>query len=92
MDLKTWIEHISVTNMAYEFCILIRDSGAKPKNTVICLPGMHETLVCAESAHLKKKKSDPKKYPTLEQFLYPLNVGSTCLAVLRFKALFIFRG
>lgn len=65
MDLKTWIERISVTNMAYEFCILIRDSGAKPKNTVICLPGMHETLVCAESAHLKKKKirSQEISYP-----------------------------
>lgn len=78
--------------MVNEFCTLIRDSEAKTKNPVNCLPGVHVPVICAESAHLKKKKkSDPKKYPPLEQFLHPLSVGSTCLAALRFKAVFIFR-
>lgn len=81
--------------MVNEFFTLIRDSEAKTKNPVNCLPGVLDTVICAESAHLKKKKkSDPKKYPPLEQFLYPLSVGSTCLAALRlrFKAVFIFSG
>lgn len=77
--------------MVNKFCTLIRDSEAKTENIVNCLPGVHGTVICAESAHLKKK-SDAKKYPPLKQFLRRLSVGSTCLAALRFKAVFIFRG
>lgn len=51
-----------------------------------------QSFVLSQPILKKKKKSDPKKYPPLEQFLHPLSVGSTCLAALRFKAVFIFRG
>lgn len=42
--------------MVNEFFTLIRDSEAKTKNPVNCLPGVLDTVICAESAHLKKKK------------------------------------
>lgn len=68
--------------MANELCILIRNSGAKTKATIICLASMCGLLVYAESAHLEKPPSNPKNCPTLEQFLHSLNVGSTGMAAL----------
>lgn len=38
---------------------------------VICLSGMHETMICAESAHLKKKKI------RVQEISYPRAVSSS---------------
>lgn len=59
--------------MVNEFFTLIRDSEAKTKNPVNCLPGVLDTVICAESAHLKKKKKSqiPRNILPSSSFFIP---------------------